>query len=363
MEIYVWQLKPSMHQLNLVKGLKKISSTYLIFQEENLATERKAMGWNDDGLKPDFLLERKEDMTKFIYSLNSSSYHLFGGFKSSPELIVALKLCIKLKMKVYVQSEASDYFGLKGKLRVLLDKWKVRKMKDQISGVFAIGTLGVNYFNLIGFDKNKIFPFGYFMNFPKKIDKSRSKLVGSNFQLIFVGRLIKQKGVLQLLKALRFVEGNWHLTIIGNGPEESNLKAIVCKDTKLKERVKFENFMNNKKVLIKIRNSDLLVLPSIGKEGWGAVVSESLMQGIPAVVTEKCGSSMLLNNSNRGEIVRANSKESLSLAIASRVQKGKLDSNQKSQIIQWANCLSGDMAAKYVIDTMLNKKPINPWVN
>ena len=105
------------------------------------------------------------------------------------------------------------------------------------------------------------------------------------------------------------------------------------------------------------------MLPSVNKDGWGAVVSEALMQGTPVISSDKCGSSVLIKNSERGAVVRAGSVKQLHDAIIKQINKGKVTITQKQKIIQWSACISGDVAAQYMLDSINNKKPKAPWID
>jgi len=59
-----------------------------------------------------------------------------------------------------------------------------------------------------------------------------------------------------------------------------------------------------------IRVYDLLVLPSL-HDGWGVVVNEALIQGVPALVSDACGAKTLIEVSGAGSIFEAGSADDL----------------------------------------------------
>lgn len=359
LKICVWQESPSMHQIALIKALKNKCELIWVMQKTELAKDRKEMGWSDGKLEPDYCLESYEKMKIFIESLKGDWIHLFGGFHATEELGKCLKYCFKQKKTVFVQTEAYNYVGFKGFLRVI--KFRVQRYlyyDRLLKGIFACGNLGVIFFtDKSNFDKSKVFPFGYFtikepVNFVKNDNVQ--------FKIVFVGQLVKRKGVDILLNSLKHISGNWKLDIIGSGPKKQLLEKLALKNG-LSEKVKYLDNLSNLEVQQQISKSDLLILPSRW-DGWGAVVSESLMQGTPAIASDKCGSASLLQEDYRGEVVKSNSISSLKIAIEKRIAKGKVKEIQRRKILEWSKCLTGDVAAEYMIKCMAGENPMNPWI-
>ena len=106
--------------------------------------------------------------------------------------------------------------------------------------------------------------------------------------IIFAGRLIKEKRVQLLLESLiktKEVIPNIKCLIIGDGPEKDSLINLT-KKLGLEKNVEFKGFMKNHQDLMsKLKSSRVLVLPS-KREGFGMVVVEANAIGIPAVVVE-----------------------------------------------------------------------------
>ena len=358
MKIYIWQLKPSMHQVALVKALKEISDVTWVMQEMELTSERKRMGWQDGGLKPDINLKTFPEMKEFLSSLDSDSIHLFGGFNASKNLKKALKYCLKQKFNVYVQSESYCYEGIKGKLRTKKLQLDYKLFyKNKIKGVLAMGDLGVNFFTTkMGFPEDKIFPFAYFTE-KSKIECNTT--IDSAFKIIFVGQLIERKGIDLLIKSCANLKGNWKLDIIGSGSLMEEMKNLASDINK--QRINFLDTKTNTEVQKLMAQADLLILPSRW-DGWGAVVNEALMNGTQVIATNKCGSSALLKENWRGEVIESSSVNELQTAISERIKKGKLSFNERKRIADWASCLNGNNGANFVKNVLEGNGVINLWI-
>jgi glycosyltransferase involved in cell wall biosynthesis len=109
------------------------------------------------------------------------------------------------------------------------------------------------------------------------------------YDLIFAGRLIKEKNVDILINAVSIV--GKHIPdikciIIGEGPEKNNLEKLV-KKLQIEDNIIFKGFMEGYSDLIgQIKSTKVFVLPS-KREGFGIVVIEANACGVPVVVVDQ----------------------------------------------------------------------------
>lgn len=109
-----------------------------------------------------------------------------------------------------------------------------------------------------------------------------------SWDVIFAGRLIKEKRVDLLINALPLVKESYpniNCVVIGDGPEMENLKKLSI-DLGLRENLAFLGFLENSGDLLgHMKSSKVFVLPS-EREGFGIVVLEANACGLPVVVVE-----------------------------------------------------------------------------
>jgi len=100
----------------------------------------------------------------------------------------------------------------------------------------------------------------------------------------YVGRLIEEKGVFDLLEMLHLLDANYHLVIVGSGPLESVLKQKSI-DGGLSDRVTFLPPKPRDKLAKIYAAFDVLILPSktgyFWKEQYGRVLVEAMACGTP----------------------------------------------------------------------------------
>ena len=109
-------------------------------------------------------------------------------------------------------------------------------------------------------------------------------------KVLWVGRLLKLKRVDTIIKAVGECSKSKKITldIYGVGPEEAKLKKLAAK---YGDKIKFYPPVPINEVRKLMREHDIYVLSSNGYEGWGAVVSEALEEGMAVIGTYEAGSS------------------------------------------------------------------------
>ena len=113
----------------------------------------------------------------------------------------------------------------------------------------------------------------------------------NRFAVGFVGRLVRDKGVDLLLEAFAALPETARLEIIGSGPEQRTLRRQVAK-LGLAARARFVPWLPSHQMAARLREMDVLVLPSRSsatwKEQFGRVLIEAMASGVP-VVGSTCG--------------------------------------------------------------------------
>lgn len=115
--------------------------------------------------------------------------------------------------------------------------------------------------------------------------------VPRELDLVFVGRLVSDKGVDLLLEALSMLDKiglKPSTTIVGGGPEEDNLKKMTW-ELGLDERVRFVGFHQGIDLVVTLNAHRILVVPSRWLEPFGIVALEGIACGCVVVGSEGGG--------------------------------------------------------------------------
>lgn len=153
---------------------------------------------------------------------------------------------------------------------------------------------------------------------------SKGSEEGKIYDIIFAGRLIKEKNVDFLIRAVSLLKKDTPdicCCIVGDGPERDALERLTI-DLGLPENVKFEGFQEYRELIGKIKASKALVLPS-SREGFGMVVIEAFACGVPVItVKEKYNAAQgLVEDGVDGFVVELEERE-ISKAVEKIIKKG-----------------------------------------
>jgi len=106
-------------------------------------------------------------------------------------------------------------------------------------------------------------------------------------ELVFLGRLVSDKGVDVLLEAMAVLHGRGigaRLSIIGSGPEEAALRSLAER-LGVERRVHFAGVLRGPALVEALNAHQILVVPSVWEEPFGVVALEGLACGLLPIVT------------------------------------------------------------------------------
>lgn len=103
--------------------------------------------------------------------------------------------------------------------------------------------------------------------------------------ILFVGRLVEDKGVWILADALESIARTVRVSIVGEGPLRERLRDRLGKLRHVK--VEFHGMQDGEALRALYAESRLLVMPSLVLEGMGMVVAEAMASGTPVVVSDQ----------------------------------------------------------------------------
>lgn len=148
--------------------------------------------------------------------------------------------------------------------------------------------------------------------------------VRSDSELLFVGRLVEKKGATYLLDAMPEIIRRCpgvHLSIVGNGPEESALKQQAGR-LGVAHAVTFLGPLDNSEIPELYRRTTIFVAPSIvtvqgDQEGLGLVLVEALACECPVIATDLPAIRDVVINGVNGLICRQRDSADLAAKVCS----------------------------------------------
>lgn len=143
-----------------------------------------------------------------------------------------------------------------------------------------------------------------------------SEQARSRGEILFVGRLVRDKGADVLLRAMPAIlerHSGVKLTMVGDGPEKTVLHN-VAHSLGIDGQVYFAGALSNAKLPEYYRRAALLVQPS-REEGFGLVVVEALGCGCPVVASDLPALRDLIVEGETGRFFRCNDAEDLARMV------------------------------------------------
>ena len=214
---------------------------------------------------------------------------------------VTLFLALKWR-KNYLKYNGRYYFhlhndmdNLYGCKKIIENSKKILTVSNYISSI-VISKLNYDSNNVVVL-KNCIDMEKFNVKYTKyQIDEIRTKYgISENDKIIiFVGRTIKEKGILEVLQAFNLAnKKDWTLMIIGSSGFDINVQSDfekkLLKETQNNKKIIFTGFIPYKDLSVYYVLSDLAILPSIWNEPAGLTMLEAVASGVPLITTNSGG--------------------------------------------------------------------------
>lgn len=301
------------HQIPLSNAFyRALGEDYCFIQTEPMSEERVKMGWaletdktsGRTSEKIPYLLCAYEDPQEAKRRLLESDIVIFGGCEDQ-ELIqprlAARKLTFRYTERIYKEGQwkCVSPRGLKQKYH---DHIRFRKEPCYL---LCAGGYVASDFQLIHAYPHKMFRWGYFPE-AKVYENDLCHAKRSENKeplLLWAGRFTAYKhpeAALWLMKELKEAGYRCRLRMVGGGEMEEELKARTIRD-EIAENVEFCGFLRPEQVRMEMERADIFLFTSDYREGWGAVLNESMNSGCAVIANEAIGAvPYLVRNGHNG---------------------------------------------------------------
>lgn len=229
-----------------------------------------------------------------------------------------------LKTRVITTTHSIYNFSKKGFYRNFA-KW----IFNNSDVVLTLSKQSKNEIENLGISEDKIKVFTYWVDldiFKKILTAKRDLSWSDKFVVLFVGRLVAEKGIKELLGTAQIWNKNITLAIIGNGPVEEDIRKIK------RNNLIYLGKVENNKLPLYYSAADLLIVPSVSEEGFGRVILESLSCGTP-VIGSRRGAIPEAMNETVGKLIKVtpqNIKESVEYFYKNPIKLRALSKNARA---------------------------------
>ena len=125
-------------------------------------------------------------------------------------------------------------------------------------------------------------------------------------ELAYVGRISREKNLPYLFRSLAAAEGNWTLSVLGEG-EAEELRSLA-EELGISDRISFYGWMDNP--WQSLENTCALVMPSL-HEGFSLTIIEALACGMPVLCTPVGGAMEIIEEGKNGYLFGGDTGTSL----------------------------------------------------
>jgi glycosyltransferase involved in cell wall biosynthesis len=347
---------------------------FVLLQEH---ADRRMQGWvnhHAEALAPQLIPRHRRIAYMFRQlRLHKDATHVFGSPFEQPALILTLFMAIAMGRRVFLISEPYSPISagyqhdkqkligrLKAQLRPVLYQIYGYFLRRRIAGVFAISPLAVAQYQHIGIERKKIFPFGYFV--PGTVSHGARHPAASvpELRLIFVGTLIARKGLDVLIQAVDMLNRKGpsiQLDVYGPG----DTSKFDFNNT----TVRYRGLIPFGKAQPVIAGYDLLVLPSL-YDGWGVVVNEALMAGVPVVCSDRVGAAAVVEKWQCGAVFASQDAADLASKLKKFAETPVLLDQHRRAALDAGLSLQPVVAGRYMFDVLGNNANLStltacPW--
>ena len=198
--------------------------------------------------------------------------------------------------------------------------------KDALNWADAITVISkeaYDYYTKLGFKVQHIPNAIDISSLPPQTERKYEK------QVIFAGRLSREKGILNLLDVAEKLPQDIHLLILGSGPEEDKVREF----TKSKSNIHFLGYQPKERAIPLIRGSDVLVQPSL-IEGISSTLLEAMACKTSIIATKIGGNKEVLEHNKSGILVDPDSNQMLSEILDLVSNKQKAENLKKEAFIR-----------------------------
>ncbi len=262
-----------------------------------------------------------------IYAIAEFWTTLLVGLKSGPIILnprwmipqgfVGILLKPILRCPVVVSVHGADVFTLNGWFMQRIKRFVLKHADAVVVNSTTTQKICNEWYPR---DDYVICPTGADTSIFKKQVHTPSK--SGNFELLFVGRMVDQKGVMYLCQAMRILRDSGakvHLTMAGDGAAMPKVKKYV-KKYQLEDYITLPGWVQLQDQPEYYSIADVFVGPSIEdengwREGFGGVFAEASAMGVPVIASNTGGISDVVKDGVTGLLVPQKNAQALADAI------------------------------------------------
>ncbi len=364
-----WQNIPNHLQSPWISLLaRKSGADVRMVVESEIPESRRKLGWRPPEYAPASLAVgiTPARARRIIEEAGPEAIHIFSGIGAYRGVHEAFIECVHAGgLRMGVMSECPIRRGVSGGGRRLLGHFNRLRFGRYFDFLLGVGEHAGVRFGQLGYDRRRVFEFAYYPPAPPAEEESAAEVwPRGKVKLLHVGELSDRKGIDRAIRALGEIGGdNWCYGLVGCGEREAYFKDLAAR-TGIGSRSVFWGAMPNPEAMKILGAADVLVLAS-RMDGYGAVVNEALLRGVPVICSADCGARQAIGgNPALGSVFE--SESSLRSALHYWIDRGPRTPERTALVKQLAQSVSPESGADYFLEIMAHvydgaARPEPPW--
>lgn len=203
-----------------------------------------------------------------------------------------------------------------------LVKYNITNKNLKVLANGNINGIDTNYFCLENLDNEE-----------KRLLRLNLGITNNDIVFLFVGRIVKDKGVEELVNAFLKINQKYNQTkllIVGGFEDNINpVSKIIKYEILNNNKITYVGFQRDVRIFFAI--ADVFILPSY-REGFPNVVLQAGAMELPSIVTDINGSNEIISDGYNGLIIESQNENELFNAIEKFILDMNLRINQKQKI-------------------------------
>ncbi len=283
------------------------------------------------------------NFARFFFLLNQSDVVVI--FPGANALSIISKL-IKIRKK----NDRTILIAIGGWLPDYIDDTNIGFFKT-LAGIYVQTENMVERLEALGLSNIVLFP-NYRILRGKQI-AHKSCVDGEKFKMVFCSRIVKDKGVFEIIDAARELkrEGYTNFVVDFYGPISNEIEQQFLDSINNYDEINYCGYVDNSRMIETLSDYDIMLFPTYYKgEGFPGVIIESLIAGVPIIASDWKYNKQYVKNDENGVICEPKDVLSLSSSIIKLYNDRKLVNKMKEKCIQDAKQFEEDSVLKSLVD-------------
>jgi glycosyltransferase involved in cell wall biosynthesis len=257
-----------------------------------------------------------------LWLLMTRRYRLINAHWIVPQGFVGAVAGMLTRTPLIVTVHGGDVFDLRGRLLRMVKRWSLRR-----AAAITVNSTATREATAALAPAGNIHTLPMGITTKPPTQEAVAELVAEHRRewgplVAFVGRLVTEKGVDDLIRAVARVRADLsHVTLVvaGTGQDRNDLEELT-RTVGIDDQVTFTGWIQPEEVATYMAAADIFVGPSKQsasgwREGLGLVFLEAMAAGTPVVATRSGGIPDIVRHEETGLLVDENSPEQIADAI------------------------------------------------